>query len=180
MRKVVAGLFMSLDGVVSSPGPWGFKYAHDEFYRGMAEGVAQADAVLIGRRTYLEFSKLWPPQGTASPMAAFLNGAPKYVASTTLTELPWGPAQLISNDLPGELTKLKAEPGENIQVPGSPALVRELLALGMLDELALSLAPEVVGSGQKLFATDGPPAELELVDVKTNAKGLVGLRYRRR
>ncbi len=128
MRKLVAGLFMSLDGVVESPGPWGFKYADAEVFSRMGEGVAQADAVLLGRITYEEFSKSWPLEGTSSPMATFLNGSPKYVVSSTLAQLEWGPAERLEGDLAAAVSRLKSQPGKNIQIPGSPRLVAALLA----------------------------------------------------
>lgn len=111
MRKVVAGLFMSLDGVVESPDKWGFQYFTDEMYEVMAAGVAQADSVLLGRRTYVEFAKLWPTQGSDVPMADFLNNSPKYVVSATLDTLEWAPSTLVTGDLAEELTKLKEQPG---------------------------------------------------------------------
>jgi len=74
MRKIVAGLLMSLDGVVESPSEWGWsQYMNDEMTQGIVAGIAEADAVLLGRRTYLEFAALWPNQGSEVPMADFLN-----------------------------------------------------------------------------------------------------------
>jgi hypothetical protein len=64
MRKVAVGLFMSLDGVVEFPEEWGFKYLGDELSTSIAEGIAQADAVLLGPRTYMVFARLWPHQRT--------------------------------------------------------------------------------------------------------------------
>jgi len=60
MRKIVAGLFISLDGVVESPATWAYQYFDDEMADVIGAGIAQADAVLLGRRTYLEFAELWP------------------------------------------------------------------------------------------------------------------------
>lgn len=62
MRKIVAGLFMSLDGVVESEN-WGFPYFSEEITDAINAGIARADAVLLGRRTYLEFAEIWPTQG---------------------------------------------------------------------------------------------------------------------
>ena len=73
MRKVVTGLFMSLDGVVEAPSTWGGPYFNDELFDWIAAGLPQADAILLGRRTYLEFAELWPSQGSTTPMAAFLK-----------------------------------------------------------------------------------------------------------
>ena len=147
MRKITAGLFISLDGVVESPDQWGFQYGNDELWEEIDAGIAQADAVLLGRRTYQQFAELWPPQGSDTSMARFLNSTPKYVVSTTLDTLEWQPATVIADDLAAELMKLKRRPGKHIQIPGSPTLVRSLLRAGLLDELGLSICPIVVGSG---------------------------------
>ena len=178
MRKVVAGLFMSLDGVVESPGEWGFQYMDAEMSEGIAAGVAQADAVLLGRRTYLQFAELWPGQPDSVPMAAFLNKAPKYVVSSTLREpLAWTNSRLIKGDLVAELEKLKGQPGKNIQVPGSPRLVRSLLRAGLMDEISLSICPVVVGSGMRLFDGMTEKVVLKLVSSRALRTGAVGVTY---
>jgi dihydrofolate reductase len=151
MRKVVTGLFMSLDGVAESPTSWAGPYFNDELFEWIGAGLPLADAILLGRRTYLEFAELWPSQGSATPMGAFLNNTPKFVVSSTLQMLDWGPASLPGGDLGDELGKLKRQDGGNIQIPGSPTLVRSLLAAGLLDELSLAVVPIVVGSGMRLF-----------------------------
>jgi dihydrofolate reductase len=107
MRKIAAGLLMSLDGVVASPSEWGFsQYFNNEMREGIRAGIAQADAVLLGRRTYLEFAQLWPTQGSDVLMADFLNQSPKYVVSSTLRTLEWNNSHLVTGDLAEELTKL--------------------------------------------------------------------------
>jgi dihydrofolate reductase len=177
MRKIVAGLFMSLDGVVESPEKWGFQYADAEVWKGVAAGVAQADAVLMGRRTYEKFAQVWPSQGTANPMAAFLNNSPKYVLSTTLETLDWPGSTRIPGDLPGALAKLKRQPGKNIQIPGSPTLVRTLLRDGLLDQLSLNICPIVVGTGLRLFDEMIREVRLKVVESTTFSTGLVGVTY---
>ncbi len=179
MRRIVAGLFMSLDGVVEAPGRWGFQYLNDEMSKGMVAGVAQADAVLLGRRTYLEFAEIWPKQGGDVRMAGFLNNSPKYVVSSTLrAPLAWANSSLITGDLAGELMKLRNRPGKNIQVPGSPRLVRSLLRDGLLDELSLSICPVVVGSGMRLFDEITQEVRLELADSRTFSTGALSVTYR--
>jgi dihydrofolate reductase len=162
MRKITAGLFMSLDGVAESPSKWAYPHFDDEAMAAINEGLPEADAILLGRRTYLEFADLWP--GREGPMADFLNGTPKHVVSSTLDTLEWGPATLVEGDLAETLTELKRQPGRNIQVPGSPRLVASLLGAGLLDELTLMAAPVVVGSGARLFDGIGARVELELVE----------------
>lgn len=177
IRKIVAGLFISLDGVVESPEQWGFQYFNDEMSEEIVAGIAQADAVLLGRRTYLAFSEEWPNQGSDVPMSRFLNDSPKYVVSATLNTLEWQPATLIRGDLAEELTKLKQRPGKNIQIPGSPTLVRSLLRDGLLDELSLNVCPVVVGSGMRFFDEMTNRVNLKLVHSTTHSTGVLGVTY---
>ncbi len=177
MRKIVAGLCISLDGVVESPGKWGFQYFTDEMYEVIAAGTAQADAVLLGRRTYLEFAELWPNQGSDVPMADFLNNTPKYIVSSTLDKLEWANSSLVTGDLAEELAKLKQQPGKNILIPGSPRLVWSLLRDGLLDELQLVVCPIVVGSGTRLFDETTDHVRLELVESRTFSTGVLGVGY---
>ncbi len=178
MRKVVAGLFMSLDGVVESPSKWGFPYFNDEMQQAIGAGTAQADAVLLGRRTYLEFAELWPSQGSDVPMADFLNNSPKYIVSSTLDTLEWAPSTLVTGDLAEEVAKLKRQPGKSILIPGSPRLVRSLLRDGLLDELSLMVAPIVVGSGMRLFDEMTDRVPLKLVESTTLSTGVLSVTYR--
>lgn len=177
MRKIVAGLFMSLDGVVDSPENSPHKWTNNEMTEWMAAGIAQADAVLLGPRTYLLLAQFWQHQSSDVPMAHFLNDSPKYVVSATLDRLEWQPATVIKGDLAKELTKLKAQPGKNIQIPGSPRLVRWLLRDGLLDELNLAICPVVVGSGMRLFDGITNQVNLKLIDSKFFSNGVLGVTY---
>jgi len=179
MRKIVAGLLMSLDGVVESPSEWGWsQYMNDEMTQGIVAGIAEADAVLLGRRTYVEFADLWPNQGSDVPMADFLNNSHKYVVSASLgPPLAWANSSLITGDLAEELTKLKQQPGKNILIPGSPTLVRSLLRDGLLDELSLNVCPVVVGSGMRLFDGVARRVSLKLVHSSTLSTGVLGVTY---
>ncbi|MFD0583941.1 dihydrofolate reductase family protein [Dactylosporangium darangshiense] len=177
MRNVVAGLAISLDGVVERPSAWSRFDA--EMGAMITEGLAGADAVLIGTSTYREFCEIWPGQPDSVAMAAFLNAAPKYVVTSTLTEFPWRNSSRLEGDLRGGVERLRAMPGGDILVPGSPRLVRSLLGLGLLDRLNLMIHPVVVGSGLRLF--DGLAGlRLALRDVRhLRASGAVALAYGR-
>jgi dihydrofolate reductase len=178
MRKIVAGLLMSLDGVVESPGEWGFsRYFNDEMREGISAGIAQADAVLLGRRTYVEFAELWPKQGSEVLMSDFLNHSPKYVVSSTLEKLDWANSRLLTGDLAEALGKLKRQPGKDILIPGSPTLVRALVRQGLLDVLNLNVCPIVVGSGMRLFDGITDQIYLTLLHTVTLSNGVVGLTY---
>ena len=177
MRKVVAGLMISLDGVVESPEKWARPYFNGEMQEVIDAGVAQADAILLGRRTYLEFAELWPNQGSEAPLADFMNETPKYVVSSTLDSLEWGPSSLLRGDLAEEVGRLKRQAGKNIQISGSPRLVRSLLRDGLLDELSIMLVPIVVGSGMRLFDDMTDQVALELVESRALGTGMLSVTY---
>jgi dihydrofolate reductase len=177
MRKIVAALFMSLDGVVESPEHWGFQYFSEELTAAVSDEIAQADAVLLGRRTYLEFAEIWPSQGSEVPMSEFLNESHKYVVSTRLDNFEWEPATLISGNLRDELIKLKEQPGKNIQIPGSPTLVCSLLRDRFLDELTLSICPIVVGAGLRLFEGISNHVPLDVLHSAPFRNGVVNVTY---
>jgi dihydrofolate reductase len=179
MRKIAAGLFMSLDGVVEAPHRWTGPYWSDEMSQGMEGGLQEADAILIGKDTYLEFTGWWGPRGDSSPMAAFLNNTPKHVVSSSLTEaeLKWPEATVVHGDVAARIKELKAGTGGNIQVPGSPRLVRWLIEQGLLDHLALCIAPVVVGQGHRLFDGVGGQIPLELKSSRVLPKGVLGADY---
>jgi dihydrofolate reductase len=179
-RKIVAGLFMSLDGVVDSLEASPKKWGSTEMNETIAVGVAQADTVLLGPRTYRMLAQFWQHQSDDLPMARFLNHSVKYLVSNTMIEdtLEWQPATLIKGKLFEEITKLKQQSGKNIQIPGSPRLVRSLLQNGLLDELRLNICPVVVGCGLHLFDEITNQVPLHLVDSKTYSNGVIGLTYR--
>lgn len=180
MRKVTAGLFMSLDGVVESPEKWHFPYFNDEMGEAVGASMAAADAMLLGRVTYEEFASYWPGVSSADqPVAGYMNDTPKYVVSTTLEEpLEWNNSTLITGDVAEEIRRLKQQPGKNIGITGSATLVRSLLRDDLLDELGLLVHPVVVGSGRRLFEEGVDPKGLTLVDSKTFSTGVVYLTYR--
>jgi dihydrofolate reductase len=177
MRKTVAGILMTLDGVVESPDKWRWRYFDDEMGDLIDAAAANADAMLLGRRTYEEFAAFWPSQDGNEPMADYMNDTPKHVVSTTLTELDWRNSSLISENVAEAVDALKRQPGGNIQIYGSPTLVRSLLRDGLLDELDLLVHPIVVGGGQRLFENGNYGTVLRLGDSRTLGSGVVALTY---
>ena len=176
MRKIVAGLFMSLDGVVEAPETWHFPYFNDEMGEAVSSQMAAADTMLLGRRTYEEFAAYWADK-TDEPFADTMNNTPKLVASTTLKEVGWQNSSLIHGNVAEELRRLKQEPGKNISITGSGTLVRSLIRDDVLDELRLLVHPFIVGGGKRLFDGDLDHKPLELIDSKVFSTGVLYLTY---
>jgi dihydrofolate reductase len=177
MRKIVAGLFITLDGVVEAPEKWQSRYFDFDLSEAIEAAAAESDAILLGRRTYEELAGFWPHVNGDVPMADFMNSTPKYVASTTLDALEWSNSRLVAGDLAEELTELKEQPGKNIQITGSPTLVRSLLRDGLLDELTLMVHPIVVGGGKRLFANGSFGTTMALVESRSFGSGVLWLSY---
>jgi dihydrofolate reductase len=176
MRKIVSGLFISLDGVVAAPDQWHFPYFDEEMGAAVQSMMDGSDAMLLGRRTYEEFASYWPT--STDDMAGHMNGIPKYVVSNTLTSADWQNSTLVSGDVSKELTRIKEQPGANLSISGSGTLVRSLLRDGVLDELRLLVHPIVVGTGKRLF-DDGPQVPLRLTKSQTFGTGVLYLTYER-
>jgi dihydrofolate reductase len=179
MRKVSAGLFISLDGVTESPDQWQFDHFDDGMMTALGEYLAATDTVLLGRVTYQEWASYWPTS-TDEPFASFINNTPKFVVSTTLDTVEWQNSTLIKGNLAEVITKLKQQPGKNIGVTGSPTLVRSLLQSDLLDELTLMIHPVVAGRGKRLFKDEDDQKRLKLVDNKTTSTGVAILNFRPR
>ncbi|WP_134729888.1 dihydrofolate reductase family protein [Amycolatopsis nivea] len=177
MRKIVSTLFVSLDGVVEAPDQWSLSYWNDELEHAVGDGMADADAMLLGRVTYEGFAEAWPGR-TDDPGAEFMNSVPKYVASTTLTAADWHNTTLLRGDLGEAIADLKSSAGGDIMTSGSTTLVRWLLSHGLVDELTLLQYPVVVGKGRRLFPAEGPQLDFELADTTAFRNGVLRLVYR--
>ncbi|HET9457485.1 MAG TPA: dihydrofolate reductase family protein [Candidatus Limnocylindrales bacterium] len=175
MRKIAAGLFISLDGVVEAPEQWHFPYFDDEMGAIVGAQQAESDTMLLGRRTYEEFAAYWP--NSDDELAAVMNGTPKLVASTTLTEPTWENTTVIGGDVSARLAELKRAPGRTISIVGSGTLVRSLLRDGLVDELRLLVHPIVVGAGKRLFPDGTDRVPLRLLDSRTLSTGVLALTY---
>ena len=114
----------------------------------------------------------------AHPIGVALNEKPKYVASNTLTEARWADTTVLSGDLAAAIRELKAKPGSELQVHGSGALIRWLLANDLVDEITLLIVPVLLGQGTRLFPATGPDIALDLVDSRADSKGVTIQVYR--
>ncbi len=125
MRKLVASFFISLDGVVEAPDKWHFPYFNEEMGAAVGEAMGATDSLLLGRRTYDEWAAYWPHQDPASdPFVSIMNDTPKYVASTTLTEVDWQNSTLLEGDLATygpffDLSSAVGDPVERVTVAES-------------------------------------------------------------
>src|SRR6478735_9521849 len=139
-----------------------------------------ADAFLFGRRTYEIFAGYWRvmPNSETNPIAAALNSRPKYVVSTSLTDPQWADTTVLHGNVARAIAELKAGGDGELLMPGSGALVRWLLANGLVDRLDLVTYPVVVGQGTRLFPDSGPDMALELVSSRTTSRGITIQTYR--
>src|SRR5215813_1616213 len=181
MSNLIVSEFLSLDGVMQSPGApdedpsggfehggWQIPYLDEAAGKVMAEGMAATGGFLLGHKTYEIFAGFWPSQPDDDPFAATLNSLPKYVASTTLHEpLAWRNATLLKGDVAEAVAKLKQQPGKDLVVLGSGELAQTLMR-----------HPLVLGSGRRLFRDGNPRAALRLVGSQATSTGVLILTYR--
>jgi dihydrofolate reductase len=182
MRKVIAGLFITLDGVTEAPSTWQFDNFDEDLMAEMGSFTSQTDTVLLGRVTYQDWEPSWP-NSKNEPFASFINNTPKYVFSTTLDKVKWGNfdnATLVKGNLTDEIKKLKQQSGKNVGVSGSPGLVHSLLQQDLLDELTLLIHPVVAGKGKRLFKDGSELKRMQLVDSKTTRTGVIAATYQPR
>ncbi len=178
MRKIVAGLFISLDGVYEASDQWHFPYCDDAMGQAVQTQMDAADTMLLGRVTYQEFASYWPHQSPAeNDIADYMNGTPKLVVSTSLEQVDWQKSTLITGNIKEELTRRKQQPGKDISITGSGTLVRSLLRDGLLDELRLLVHPIVVGRGKRLFPEGVEQQSLNLVASTIFPTGVAYLTY---
>ena len=191
--KLTVTEFVTLDGVSQGPGSpeedtsdgftqggWLVPHIDKAFVRQAAEWLGQADALLLGRRTYDAFARDWPQiTDPNDPFSARMNSLPKYVASHTLIAGTWNPTTILSADVAAQVTELKQQPGRDLQIHGSARLAQSLLAAGLIDEFRLVVAPVIVGHGRRLFPDGGAPAGLRLVSSQTTPGGLALQVYER-
>ena len=178
MRPVTAALFSSIDGAVESPHHFQFDHFDADMGGLMTQALSGADAVVMGRRTYDEWSQYWPAN-TDDGFGDFINPIRKYVASSTLTDpLAWQNSTIIPGDAVDFVRELKQTEGAGIVVTGSISLVRQLLLAGVLDRLTLMVHPVVAGAGLRhLFDPDEKTTRLELVDHTVTVSGNAILTY---
>lgn len=192
MRKLIVSEFISLDGVIQAPGGqdedrdggfthggWTHPYWHDDIGSAFFAIMKNADALLLGRRTYVTHAEAFEPMAPGDPFGDLMNAPAKYVVSRTLERPIWRNTTILRGDPVEETRALKAKPGKDILTDGSSQLVKALLAHDLVDELHLLLYPLVLGGGKSIF----PPskdARFTLKTVTPYPTGVVGLDYVRK
>jgi dihydrofolate reductase len=158
----------------------------EELHRHAAEGIAQADALILGRVTYEMMESAWRPIARANapadgmpdwvlPFAKAIDAAKKYVVSSTLDRVDWN-AELIRGDLGTSVQRLKAQSGRGLAT-GGVQLPLALAELGVIDEYEFVVHPRLAGHGRTLFAGLSKHIDLRLLDRHEFSSGAVALRY---
>ncbi len=189
MRKIIVHEFITLDGVIQAPGAadedtdggfahggWTLPYWHDEIGAHFSQAFAEADTLLLGRKTWVEHGTAFEPM-VNDPFGDAMNAMRKFVVSTTLksTEI-WRNSSIISNNVIDEVRKLKEQPGKNILIDGSSVLIHALAENDLVDQYDLHVYPLVLGGGKRLFP-EGKRINLKLIDSKALPTGVVFQRY---
>lgn len=182
MRRVVAAEYLSLDGVSEDPGAageyehrgWTIPYWNDDTAKWQTDQLFASDALLLGRVTWQEFVASWPLR-SGDPFTDRMNSLPKYVASTTLKEpLEWN-STLLTGEIADAVAKLKEQPGEDILIYGSGALVNTLMPRNLIDEYRFMIYPLVLGTGKRFFRDGNDKSTLALKRAETASTGVTML-----
>ena len=179
MRRIVASLFTTVDGVVEAPEKWHFPYFDEEM--GAVVASLMRDTQLLGRKTYEAFAATWPAReaagGDDAPLATQIGDQRKIVVSRQRLELTWRNSEQLQGDLLEGVTSLKAERGGDIAISGSVSVIRQLLGAGLVDELHLLVDPIAVRKGMRLFDEHGAVLPLGLIGATPLNNGVVHLVY---
>jgi len=189
-RIVTGNIALSLDGRVTGPGgeyDMGWIVPHaltDESRAHLLRIISPASTAMLGRKNYQGFAGFWPAvagDDDADPrdraFARWLNEAEKVVVSRTLTEASWPGSRVVADDPAEVVRRLRKEEGGDIVVLASGSIIRALLEAGELDRLSITLCPELVGAGARLFG-DGPAgSSWSLTKVTPAGSGALCLLY---
>src|SRR5919197_964124 len=173
MGRILVHEFISLDGVIEDP-RWTFDFPTDpKLYDDIAETMANAKAILLGRTTYEMFEPAWSTRTAEDdPGAPFFNESPKYVVSSTLERADWNNSTILGGYDADAIRSLKDEVDGDIYVSGSGMLVQALLDDGLADELHLFVYPVALGTGLRLFP-EGSQTQLALAGTDVYDNGVV-------
>jgi dihydrofolate reductase len=184
MRKIIAVVFVTLDGFISGPGTemgWVTDIFTDEMAKALGEGQNAVDTFLLGRVTYQGLVSYWPDRTKEDEpfLADHINDKPKLIFSKTLERASWGKynnARVIKDNVVEEVQKQKQQSGKDMMIIGSASLIQNFAKVGLIDEYVLLVHPVFVGSGVPLFKDR---VNLNLVETKTFSNGVVRLTYQK-
>ncbi|HEV2591124.1 MAG TPA: dihydrofolate reductase family protein [Gaiellaceae bacterium] len=185
MPNLVLYTLVSLDGATEDPHRYfpetpdrpGAPVFDDDLGRLEGEMLARQSSVLLGRRTYDEWSRYWPTSDE-QPFADFINAAPKYVVTSSPLTGDWNNAHAVSGPLAEVVADVKARSEGDLGVHASITLAQSLLAEGLVDELCLAVGRVLDPVGPRLFADLPARREMQLVEAVPTSSGSVWLRYR--
>jgi len=182
MRKLVVSTWITLDGVFDADtmAQWYTPFDSEARQTYIKEGILACDAILFGRTTYEMLAPYWSSlHDNEMGVAAKLNSAPKYVVSSKLKKADWNNTTIIGTDVIAEITRLKQEPGREIQIEGSALLVQSLVEADLIDEYRLLVHPIIAGKGKRFFLDGMTTGALTLVKTQPLDKGVLVLYYER-
>jgi dihydrofolate reductase len=194
MGSIGVNMSVTLDGVVQAPGRadedtrggfthggWGQDYQDDVAMREASAGMSRPGAMLLGRRTWQDFTTVWGRATDGNPFSTHMNATRKYVVSRTLDDVgAWSNSILLSGDAVETVAALKHESDADLQIIGSASLVRALHAARLIDNYTLLITPLTLGAGARLFDHPAPLTEFELTRSVTTTKGVIIAHYDRR
>lgn len=194
MRSITATMFMTLDGVVQGfgrpdedtredfvLGGWGPPYNDEVMGRELSQSMAKSGDMLFGRSTWQDFATVWGSATDGNPFSEHMNAATKYVVSRTVQNVDaWPNSILLRGEAVDSVSELKAQPGPDLSIVGSVALVQSLHRAALIEHYTLLIHPLTLGRGTRLFEGISPLTEFELTDSVTTTKGVILARYTRR
>ena len=193
MRKLIAAVMISLDGVIQAPGGpgedrsggfalggWAWPYASDgEAMDGL---FTRPFALVLGRHTYDIFAGYWPQVASDAPHGAIadaFNAATKHVATHRPDTLAWAHSHALDGDVVDALRALKRTDGPDLVIQGSSVLLHQLLARYVVDELRLLVYPVLLGRGKRLFDDATQASAFRLDASRATPSGVLVNRYLR-
>jgi dihydrofolate reductase len=194
MGSISVNMSVTLDGVVQAParadedtrggfthGGWGQGYQDDVAMREASGGMSRPGAMLLGRRTWQDFTAVWGRATDGNPFSTHMNAARKYVVSRTLVDVDaWSNSVLLRGEATETVADLKAQSSEDLMIIGSASLVQALHAAALIDHYTLLITPLTLGSGARLFEHPAPLTDFELTRSVTTNKGVIIAQYDRR
>jgi len=189
MRKIIAGAFQSLDGVMQAPGApeedttggftlggWSATLWDEVMDQQMGDVFSSDFDLLLGRNTYDIFAAYWPFQ-SGNPIGEKFDAATKYVVTSSTEPLSWANSIAINGDAATGITRVKATVGPDLLIQGSTKLYPALIEAGLIDRLFLMTFPVILGRGKRLFADGVRPGGMKLIDSKVSTTGVIIATY---